>query len=624
MRGRILGTLTGAAIAALAACDLAPNAAQLPASFEILPKDTILKEGDTAKLRLLFYDKPLEDKDKEEVAKPSWVPVEWHNDAGRFSKSVTVTGDGHLVANSTGKLSVTAYVGDWKATVSLRISPESVLLTVPSFYLNQANQDPDGSVALVAGRDALLRVFLMGNGPSYFQPSVRVTFHQDGEEVYTTTIAAPVEELPIEVHQGRRDHSYNAIIPGHVLQPGVEMVIDIDPEGRVPTEDGSVTRIPPSGRMELDVTGLKMHYQTIVPTHFSWRQNDDDNPLSSIWMEPSENAANIRLLRTWLPIGAIEASAHSILYSDAETNQTIAGFEDWVNEVRVLWADNGEIGYYYGVANPGFNDGDRLVLGGLAANIGYPHVSVGSTRFATFVHEVGHSMNLFHAPCGGARGPDPNFPHDSGGIGWFGWDPRKNSLVDADGTFDFMGYCGLLGLPEWVSDYHFERAMDYRVRTEGTQERPPVPPKEPTLLLWGSAYAGNVSLDPAFMIDLPPTELPPGGPYNLAGFGPSGEERFSFDFTPMQLVDADGAIFFFALPYDPESDGTLERIELSGPHGEDVLTPGSEDFMAIVRDGEDGTIRAFLRDWDGNLPAGIDGAITPYVHLSDGIPGGAR
>ena len=185
-----------------------------------------------------------------------------------------------------------------------------------------------------------------------------------------------------------------------------------------------------------------------------------------------------------------------------------------------------------------------------------------------------------------------------------------------------MGYCGFTN-PEWVSEYHFERAMDYRVRTEGTQQRPLLPPKEQTLLLWGTAYKGGVELDPAFLVDMHPTELPTGGPYTLTGLGPEGEERFSFDFTPTQVVDGEGAAFFFALPYDPESDGTLERIEVSGPDGEDALTPGSEDFMAIVRDGEGGTIRAFLRDWDGNLPAGID-AITPYVHLSDGIPGGAR
>lgn len=607
MRGRILGALTGAAIAALAACDLAPNAAQLPTRFEISPGDTILKEGDTAQLRLLFYDAA-----DEPIGKPSWVPVKWFIQDERFKESVTVTGDGHLVANAGGKLTMKAFVAEMEASVRLRISPERVLLSVPSFYLNQANQDPSGSVALVAGRDALLRVFLMGNGPSYFQPIVRVEFYQDGQEVYTTTIEAPVEELPIDVEHGERDNSYNAVIPGHVLQPGVEVVVDIDPEGMVPTAEGSVTRIPGSGRMALDVVALRTHYQTLVPTYFTWRSDEDNELPGSMWQdEVSEDASNMVLLRTWLPIQEMEAIGHDILYTDQEAGS----FGRLLNQMFALWRDEGEIGYYYGVGN---YTGSGPI--GQAYNIGYPHVSVGIPENSTFVHEIGHSMNLYHAPCGGAGGPDPDYPHDEGAIGYWGWDPREDVLIDATSYRDFMSYCG----PEWVSDYQFERAMDYRVRTEGTQERQPLLPREQTLLLWGTVQQGSVELDPAFLIDMPPTELPRGGPYTLTGLGPSGEERFSFGFAPTELVDGEGAAFLFALPYDPERDGTLERIEVSGPEGEDALTPGSEDFMAIVRDGEGGTIRAFLRDWDGNLPAGIDGAITPYVHLSDGIPGGAR
>jgi len=51
------------------------------------------------------------------------------------------------------------------------------------------------------------------------------------------------------------------------------------------------------------------------------------------------------------------------------------------------------------------------------------------------------------------------------------------------------------------------------------------------------------------------------------------------------VVDGDGAVFVFALPYDPGLDGTLERIVLSGPDGEDTLTPGSTRPMAIMRTG---------------------------------------
>ena len=417
MRGRILGTLTGAAIAALAACDLAPKAAQLPVSFEISPNDTILTEGDTARLRLLFYDE-----NGEEVGKPSWVPVTWYIEDERYKEAVTVTGDGIVVANDGAKLDMTAYVAELGASVRLRISPERLRISVPSFYLNQANQDPDGSVPLVAGRDALLRVFLTGNGPSYFQPSVRATFYQDGEEVYTTTIAAPVEELPTDVEQGRRDHSYNAIIPGHVLQPGVEMVIDMDPEGRVPAADGSVTRIPESGRMALDVVGLKTHYQTLVPYYFTWR-SDDQNQLPGMWHdEVSEDASNMRTLQSWLPIGDLEARSHEVVYSDVELP---ARWGAWLNENGALWQDEGEIGYYYGVtASPGGN------IAGIAY-VGRPHASVGIPVNSVFVHEVGHDMSLFHAPCNVAG--DPNYPHDDGEdrVVWVG-SPEGCSL----------GYCG--------------------------------------------------------------------------------------------------------------------------------------------------------------------------------------
>ena len=124
---------------------------------------------------------------------------------------------------------------------------------------------------------------------------------------------------------------------------------------------------------------------------------------------------------------------------------------------------------------------------------------------------------------------------------------------------------------------------------------------------------------------MPPTEPSTGGPYRLEGFGPDGEVRFAFGFTPVPLVHG-GAHFLFALPYDPDRDGVLERIVLSGPDGEDVLAPGSTPPMAIFRDGPAGPIRAFLHDWDGAVPEGLAGHDPEAfeVLLSDGIPGGVR
>jgi len=135
---------------------------------------------------------------------------------------------------------------------------------------------------------------------------------------------------------------------------------------------------------------------------------------------------------------------------------------------------------------------------------------------------------------------------------------------------------------------------------------------------------GGLKLEPAFLIESPPTVPGTEGPYRLEGLGPAGEVRFGFDFAPVPLGEG-GAHFLFALPYDPDRDGTLERIVLSGPEGEDTLSPGSTPPMAIMRDGETGRIRAFLRDWDGRMPPDVrDRGLQVKVLLSDGIPGGVR
>ncbi len=83
------------------------------------------------------------------------------------------------------------------------------------------------------------------------------------------------------------------------------------------------------------------------------------------------------------------------------------------------------------------------------------------------------------------------------------------------------------------------------------------------------------------------------------------------------------ARFHFNLPYDLVRAGALERVVLSGPAGEDSLSPMSAPPMAIVRNSVSGQIRAFLRDWDGTVPAAVEGS-TFEIMFSDGIPGGVR
>jgi hypothetical protein len=362
----------------------------------------------------------------------------------------------------------------------------------------------------------------------------------------------------------------------------------------------------------MDIIALKNHHQVIVPTIFN--KHPTDGALE--WARDlTPESPHILPLRNLMPIADITVEAHETLYSDVDL-QPFSGWLAWLQEIWAMWQAEGRNGNYYG-ANQLWYAGQGGIYGRASA-IGWPPVSVGHIDAeGTFVHEVGHTQSLYHPGCR-VNKDDPNYPHADGRIGTWGYNFARDELVNPT-LPDVMSYCGPA---VWISDYHFGRAMKYRLRREGAAKPPP--PPEQTLLLWGTMGQEGVRLEPAFLIESPPTEPATEGPYRLEGFGPSGELRFSFNFTPIPL-EPSGAHFLFTLPYDPGRDGTLERIVLSGPDGEDTLTPGSVRPMAIIRDGPTGPIRAFLRDWDGTVPPGVQGGgLQAQVLLSDGIPGGVR
>ena len=87
-----------------------------------------------------------------------------------------------------------------------------------------------------------------------------------------------------------------------------------------------------------------------------------------------------------------------------------------------------------------------------------------------YAHEVGHTLDLLHAPCNDpATSLDPEYPYPDGGLGPArGWHPVFNRFIDResveyeDGGFvhgygDIMGYCEV----SFVGDYSYQRALMY-------------------------------------------------------------------------------------------------------------------------------------------------------------------
>ena len=82
----------------------------------------------------------------------------------------------------------------------------------------------------------------------------------------------------------------------------------------------------------------------------------------------------------------------------------------------------------------------------------------------TIIHEIGHNQGLQHVYCPNAAteaaGPDPNYPHEGGKIGVYGFGIRSFRLYTPTAAHDYMTYCG----NAWVSDWTWNKTYQ-RIRT---------------------------------------------------------------------------------------------------------------------------------------------------------------
>ena len=149
--------------------------------------------------------------------------------------------------------------------------------------------------------------------------------------------------------------------------------------------------------------------------------------------------------------------------------------------------------YYHAVVNKNEEVGG-LTVGGMAYRGGFSSIGlIGSIH--AFIHELGHNLNLGHAPGCGATGVDSSFPYHGRLVGEFGWIQVKDVdwvyysngekffnimydrylldgeyeddqlkevdwiYMDGNRYYDMMSYCD----PNFISQYSYRAALDYRI-----------------------------------------------------------------------------------------------------------------------------------------------------------------
>ena len=327
-----------------------------------------------------------------------------------------------------------------------------------------------------------------------------------------TSRASPARFRPGSKKEPWR-HPSNAVVPAEAVRPGLELVVEIDPDGTLDPSLGVRKRIPDAGRLAMDVRKVPEFDLTLVP--FLWFQAPDSAIIESVAATVEDPEYWLWARAPYLPVGDLVVRAHEPVMSSSNNAWRL------LSETYAIRAMEGGIGYYMGTMS-------RPVTGAKGvAPIGAK--ALFSLLPGPTAHELGHSFSLYHAPCGGAGGPDPAYPYDGAQIGAWGYDPRNRTLVSPE-TTDLMSYCG-----GWISDYHYTKALRHRMLNDGVEAAAAAAPTM-SLLLWGGMDADSVPhLEPAFVVNAPPALPDSAGDHRVTGRSDARGGAFL-----VQLRDAPG------------------------------------------------------------------------------------
>ena len=176
--------------------------------------------------------------------------------------------------------------------------------------------------------------------------------------------------IPQEIREVDLTASANPQIPGRVVQAGLELVIDVDPEGTLGPNPSVMKRIPESGRLAVDVRTMPVFELTVIP--FLWTPSPDSSIVevaTSMARDPGSHSL-LSDTRTLLPINELDVKAHAPVLSSTNNAFVLLGRTEMI---RVM---EGASGHYMGMMAGQVSGG----AGGVARLPGLGHFLEGQIR----------------------------------------------------------------------------------------------------------------------------------------------------------------------------------------------------------------------------------------------------
>jgi hypothetical protein len=505
-------------------------------------------------------------------------------------------------------------------------------LDIVRAYITQAVQRPDGSVPLVAGRDGLLRVFARTDAVTTATPAVRARIYHGGSLVETLMVPAPAT-LPVSHDEAVLTSTWNIAVPGSLIQPGMSLLLDVDPDNEVAEPDESDNHFPLSGSpLALDARALATLEARLIPVVQSKNELQGD-------VTEENRDTFLTLARALYPLPGVDVDVRApYTFTGALPTRYDSTWQRLLGEVNALRVAESPFRYYYGVIKPAYTSGGTgLGYIGQPTAIG---VDWPNWRAETVAHEWGHNFGRRHVDCGGPTGIDPDYPYFGGRLGHHGYDIRTNEIHTKETHHDLLSYCS----PTWSSDYTYEAVLSYRSEHAGTSSAggPAAAfAPQPSLLVWGRIAPDGVVLEPSF--EIVATPVLPGAPgrYRLTGSNAAGATVLDMSFDAWEVDHLPGVrLFAYAVPLSAmggQAPTELRlrgagadvvhrqtaaavvhdvRVEREAPDRVRVRWDAARSPVLMVRDGRTGDILSFARGGDAHVTTA---AAEVEITMSDGV-----
>ena len=440
--------------------------------------------------------------------------------------------------------------------------------------------DPEEHLRPVLGRWAALAVRVDHEIP---EPPPVITRVLDSQgSVLAERLGEAAPPTTESTGSGRWRTEYVFELPGSLYRAGHQVVHVIDPDDELAeTDEGDNTGEP----IRLYGTALAPVRVTFVPLHFP---GDAPPVLDAEYLMSG--------IRAYLPVGDDYQAAIAPAHQSRATD-----LDGLLDEVTALWNAEGDRDeYYHGLYLYPWLGGDTrsprtagiaILNGNAAVSALYPSNVV--------PHDFGHNLNLLHPPGCSATSTDGLYPFREGGLGPVaGWDVKWRRYVsEADeGHTDVMSYCGRF---EFVSAYHYRKALNYRMANHPARRTLAVQPLEwvalaaqgglaaqgttsaqqsPTTLEadagGGLTVSGRIdssgqwSLTHAQTTDRGPRAPDPDGPYTLILLDADGEELYREPLSANALSHGGEASWAARTPL-PASP--VRQVAILDPEGLEVL-----------------------------------------------------